>query len=105
MMGPPRSGANAGAGNSGAMRQRMQERFTQQFAAFRETLPDEKKARWDGELGSLLAARRAPLYLLVAGKPKPITVRIGVSDGSWTEVSGDIAQGDQVIIGSGRPAR
>jgi len=105
MMGPPRGGANAGAGNSGAMRQRMQERFTQQFAAFRETLSDEKKARWDGELASLLAARRAPLYLLVAGKPKPITVRLGVSDGSWTEVSGDIAQGDQVIIGSERPAR
>ncbi|WP_228064497.1 efflux RND transporter periplasmic adaptor subunit [Novilysobacter avium] len=105
MMGGRRGPANAGAGNSGAMRQRMQERFTQQFAAFRETLPDEKKARWDGELASLLAARRAPLYLLVAGKPKPITVRLGVSDGSWTEVAGDIAQGDQVIIGSGRPAR
>ncbi|QOY62324.1 efflux RND transporter periplasmic adaptor subunit [Lysobacter sp. H21R4] len=105
MMGGGRGPANAGAGNSGAMRQRMQERFTQQFAAFRETLPDEKKARWDGELASLLAARRAPLYLLVAGKPKPITVRLGVSDGSWTEVAGDIAQGDQVIIGSGRPAR
>ncbi|WP_246606612.1 efflux RND transporter periplasmic adaptor subunit [Novilysobacter antarcticus] len=105
MMGPRRGSAVAGAGNSGAMRQRMQERFNQQFAAFRETLPDEKKARWDGELASLLAARRAPLYLLVAGKPKPIMVRIGVSDGSWTEVSGEITEGDQVIIGSGRPAR
>ncbi|QOW20915.1 efflux RND transporter periplasmic adaptor subunit [Lysobacter ciconiae] len=105
MMGGGRGPANAGAGNSGAMRQRMQERFTQQFAAFRETLPNEKKARWDGELASLLAARRAPLYLLVAGTPKPITVRLGVSDGSWTEVAGDIAQGDQVIVGSGRPAR
>lgn len=104
MFGPPRGG-NQGGANSGAMRQRMQERFNQQFASFRDTLPDEQKARWDGELASLLAARRAPLYLLAAGKPVAITVRIGVSDGSWTEVSGDVAAGDAVIIGSGRPAR
>lgn len=104
MFGPPRGNANRGGGNSGAMRQRMQERFNQQFGAFRDTLDDAQKVRWDGELASLLAARRAPLYLLVAGKPVAVNVRVGVSDGSWTEVSGDVKQGDQVVIGSGRPA-
>lgn len=103
MFGPPRGNANSAGGNSGAMRQRMQERFNQQFGAFRDTLSDEQKVRWDGELASLLAARRAPLYLLVAGKPAEVNVRVGVSDGSWTEVSGDIKQGDQAVIGSGRP--
>lgn len=103
--GPSRGNANRGGGNSGAMRQRMQEHFNQQFAPFRDTLTDEQAVRWDGELASLLAARRAPLYVLVAGNPVATNVRVGVSDGSWTEVTGDIAQDDQLIIGRGRPAR
>lgn len=103
--GPPRGGnANNAAGNSGAMRQRMQERFNQQFAGFQATLSEAQRARWNTELTSLLAARRAPLYKLVDGKPTPVPVRVGVSDGSWTEVSGAVAAGDQVVIGSGRPA-
>ena len=32
-------------------------------------------------------------------------VRIGVSDGSSTEVSGDIAAGDAVIVGAQRAAQ
>jgi HlyD family secretion protein len=103
--GPPRGGnANRSAGNSGAMRQRMQERFNQQFAGFRDTLSESQRARWNSELTSLLAARRAPLYKLVDGKPAPVSVRVGVSDGSWTEVSGEVVAGGQVVIGSGRPA-
>ncbi len=105
MFGPSRGSGNSGGGNSGEMRQRMQERFNQQFAPFRDTLTDKQKSAWDGELASLLAARRAPLFTLVAGKPFAISVRVGVSDGSWTEVSGDVAPGDQLIIGSGRAAR
>ena len=103
MFGPPRSSGSGGGGNAGAMRQRMQERFNQQFAGFRDTLSQAQQTRWDGELASLLAARRAPLYTLNAGKPTAISVRVGVSDGSWTEVSGGIAEGDVVISGSGRP--
>ncbi|MGV8941643.1 MAG: efflux RND transporter periplasmic adaptor subunit [Lysobacter sp.] len=103
--GPPRGGnAGSGSGNSGAMRQRMQEGFNQQFASFQQTLSEAQRARWNSELTSLLAARRAPLYKLLDGKPTPVPVRVGVSDGSWTEVSGEVAAGDQVVIGSGRPA-
>jgi HlyD family secretion protein len=101
MGGGPRAG---GGGNDGAMRQRMQERFSQQFAAFRATLDAPQQLRWDGELAVLVTARRAPLYRLVAGKPELVTVRIGASDGSWTEVSGDIKAGDEVVVGSGRAA-
>ncbi len=91
-------------GNDGAMRQRMQERFNQQFAAFRTTLRADQQARWDSELAALVTARRAPLYKLVVGKPEMVMVRVGASDGSWTEISGGIKAGDEVIVGSGRAA-
>ncbi|MGH8078559.1 MAG: hypothetical protein ACREPE_14720, partial [Lysobacter sp.] len=98
-----RRGGNAG-GDGGAMRQRMQERFNQQFASFRASLDPQQQARWDSEITALLTARRAPLYKLVDGKPQAVMVRLGASDGSWTEVSGDIAQGDEVVVGSERAA-
>ena len=53
----------------------------------------------------LVSARRAPLYRLVNGKPQPVTVRLGASDGSFTEISGEVAEGDTVITGSGRSAK
>ncbi|HVR81482.1 MAG TPA: efflux RND transporter periplasmic adaptor subunit [Luteimonas sp.] len=103
--GPGRGGASGNSnsgGNQGAMRQRMLERFNQQFAAFRASLSAEQKARWDSEVAALVIARRAPLYKLVDGKPKQVMVRVGASDGSNTEVSGDIREGDLVIVGSER---
>jgi HlyD family secretion protein len=96
-----RSGGGDSA-NQGAMRQRMLERMTQQFAAFRARLTPAQQQQWDGAIAALASARRAPLYLLVDGKPKQVTVRIGASDGTNTEVSGDIHAGDQVIIGAER---
>lgn len=90
---------------SGAARQRMLERFNQQFGAFRALLSDEQKQKWDSEVGALVSARRAPLYKLVDGKPEAVTVRVGASDGSWTEVSGNIQEGDEVVVGTGRGAK
>ncbi|RNF84187.1 efflux RND transporter periplasmic adaptor subunit [Montanilutibacter psychrotolerans] len=101
-MGGNRGGGSGESGNGGAMRQRMLERVNQQFAQFEATLDDARKARWQAEVAALLGARRAPLYKLVDGKPQAVTVRVGVSDGSWTEVSGDIAEGDVVVTGGGR---
>jgi HlyD family secretion protein len=103
--GPGAGGGNRGGGaggNAGAMRQRMLERFNQQFAAFRATLSEAQQQRWDRELLALSAARRAPVYTLEGGRPEPVTVRVGASDGSWTEVSGPVEEGDAVVIGSGR---
>jgi HlyD family secretion protein len=99
------SSRGANGGNAGAMRQRMAERFSQQFAAFKATLDENQKAQWDKEIAALLGSRRAPLYKLVDGKPKAATVRVGASDGTITEVAGDIREGEEVVVGSGRSAQ
>lgn len=98
------SGGPGGQGASAAMRQRMQERFQQQFGAFRASLDAGQRARWDAAIAELLSARRVPLYRLVDGKPQRVMVRIGSSDGSNTEVSGDVREGDLVIVGAQHPA-
>ena len=100
-----RGGSGGDAAAMGALRQRMQERFNQQFAAFTATLSPEQKTTWEREIGAVLLARRAPVYKLVDGKPQPVMVRVGVSDGSFTEVSGDIREGDIVVAGGGRAAQ
>jgi HlyD family secretion protein len=98
--GGPRSGGNAGGGAMQAqIRQRMAERMQQDFAPFRATLDDPQKQRWDGELRTLLGAKRAPIYKLANGKPEMVQVRVGASDGTSTEVSGAVKEGDVVVVG------
>ncbi|HEY5803914.1 MAG TPA: efflux RND transporter periplasmic adaptor subunit [Lysobacter sp.] len=102
--GPGGGGAvatGAGAGNLQAqMRQRMADRFREDFAEFRASLDQAQKATWDGALAALLSARRAPVYRLSGGRPEMVMVRIGASDGSSTEVSGGgLKQGDLVVTG------
>jgi HlyD family secretion protein len=103
--GQRRAGGGAGSSsNQGAMRQRMLERLNQQFAAFRATLAPAQQQQWDAAVASLASARRAPIYLLVAGKPQQVMVRVGASDGTNTEVAGNVREGDQVIVGAERAA-
>jgi HlyD family secretion protein len=94
-------GQSSGGGNnaSGAMRQRMMERFNQQFTGFRTALNESQRQQWDAAVNALVGARRAPIYVLADGKPKQIMVRVGASDGSSTEITGDIKAGQQVIVG------
>jgi HlyD family secretion protein len=93
------SGSGAGAMQA-QMRQRMAERFQQDFAAFRAGLDDAQKQKWDAALGALLNAKRASIYRLADGKPETLMVRIGASDGTNTEVSGGgLKEGDQIITG------
>jgi HlyD family secretion protein len=92
------SGAGGGAMQA-QIRQRMAERMQQDFAPFRTTLDEAQRQRWDTELRALLGAKRAPLYKLVAGKPELVQVRVGASDGTSTEVSGDVKEGDVVVVG------
>ncbi|QIK80540.1 efflux RND transporter periplasmic adaptor subunit [Lysobacter sp. HDW10] len=99
--GGPRSGGQGG-GNSAQMaqmRNRMRERFQQQFGEFRATLDQAQQTKWDAAINDMLAAKRAPLYLLVDGKQKRVMVRVGSSDGSYTQVSGNIKEGDLAITG------
>ena len=51
-------------------------------------------------LSALLNAKRSMLYRLVDGKPQPVMVRIGASDGSSTEVAGGgLKSGDAIVTG------
>ena len=40
----------------------------------------------------------APDHVLVDGKPQPVPVRLGVSDGTVTEVAGELAEGDASML-------
>ncbi|WP_149195921.1 efflux RND transporter periplasmic adaptor subunit [Luteimonas suaedae] len=93
------TGGPGGGGDAAQMRQRLLQRYQQDFAAFRDTLDEAQRAQWDRELAALLGARRAPLYKLVDDRPQMVMVRVGASDGSSTEVAGDIAEGDLIITG------
>ena len=92
--------AQAGARGGGQSAQRMLARIAQQFAEFRATLRTDQQQAWDAGLQGLAAEKRATLYKLVNGSMQPVNVRIGASDGSFTEVSGGVAEGDKVIVGA-----
>jgi HlyD family secretion protein len=49
--------------------------------------------------------RTAHVYKLAAGKPVPVNIRVGISDGQRTAVlDGGLAEGDQVIVAEGSAA-
>ena len=92
--------AGGGGGNVPAqMRQRILQRYQQDFSAFSATLDDTQRVRWDSAVAALIGARRAPLFKLVEGQPRQVMVRIGASDGTSTEVSGAIEAGDVIVTG------
>jgi HlyD family secretion protein len=97
--GGPRMVSSGSGDMQAQIRQRMLERYQQDFAAFRTSLDDVQRKQWDAAVSALTSAKRAPLYKLVDGKPQQVQVRIGASDGTNTEVSGDIKQGDTIITG------
>jgi HlyD family secretion protein len=81
-------------------------------ARVEEVLKPEQKARY-AEIVTELAGRagggqstRGRVYLLDAGKPRAIEVRVGLSDGAMSEVAGEgLADGAEVITGlQGGPA-
>lgn len=100
MMGP---GSGPTAAMLAQMRQRMLDRISQDYSAFRATLNDEQRAQWDAKITSIAGATRAPIYKLVNGKPEAVMVRVGESDGTNTEITGNVKQGEQVITGERAP--
>ena len=74
-------------------------------AKVEEILKPEQKPRY-AELVAELAGRsgqpaRGRVWLLENGKPKGIDVRVGLTDGTATEVSGEgLAEGVEVIVGT-----
>src|SRR5690606_4927556 len=97
--GGPRTGGSGDNTMQAQIRQRVLERYQQDFAVFRTALDDTQRAKWDAAVSTLVGARRAPLYKLVNGQPQQVMVRIGASDGTTTEVSGNLKAGDVVITG------
>ena len=99
-----RSQGGAPPGGSGDRGRRMAERMKKNFEGFRSSLRPEQQAKWDAQLLAMTSGKRAPVYKLVDGKPEQVTIRIGASDGTRTEIIGDgLAEGELVIIGSARP--
>jgi HlyD family secretion protein len=98
-----RMGGGQGGGDASMMAQmraRMRDRMNQQFSAFVATLDDTQRAKWNAGLEAQLNAKRVMAYKLVNGKPQAVMLKLGVSDGSSTEVSGrDIKEGDLIVSG------
>jgi HlyD family secretion protein len=75
-------------------------------AKIEDTLKPEQKARY-AEIAAEFAGRagggqttRGRLWVLDGGKPRGIDVRVGLSDGTMTEVSGDgVSEGLEVVVG------
>ena len=83
----------------------MLERFQQNFAGFLASLDDSQRKAVERQLADLAGARRVTVYKLEAGKPTPVLVRLGASDGSNTEISGNVAEGDLLVTGERAAAR
>ena len=100
-------GMRMGGGSGGAnpamlaqMRARMRDRLNQQFGAFVSSLDEAQRGKWNAGLDAQLSAKRVLAYRLVGGKPQPVMLKVGASDGSSTEISGrDIKEGDLIVSG------
>jgi HlyD family secretion protein len=68
----------------------------------RAQLSPELQNQWDQQIQALFNAKRATVYVLEKGEPVAVEIRLGVSDGSRSEVIGGLKNGQQVIVGSAR---
>jgi HlyD family secretion protein len=96
-------GGGGGSGDANMMAQmraRMRDRMSQQFAAFVATLDDAQRGKWNAGVDAQINAKRVVAYKLVNGKPQPVMIKVGASDGTATEVSGrSLKEGDTIISG------
>lgn len=99
----PRGGGAPPAAMAAQIRQRMLQRWREDFAAFRDTLRPEQAQRWDAAVAALAGATRATVYRLSGGQPEPVMVRVGATDGTATELSGALSPGDLLITGERAP--
>jgi HlyD family secretion protein len=72
-------------------------------ARIAEILTAEQRPAWErllaesGPRGASVAGR---VYMLDNGEPKPVGVRLGLSDGTSTEVVSGLKENDEVIVGT-----
>jgi HlyD family secretion protein len=67
---------------------------------------DSSGGRWAGHRGDGTGGegpRRGRIFVLEGGELKPVRVELGLSDGSHTEISGQVAEGQSVVVGVQAP--
>jgi HlyD family secretion protein len=72
-------------------------------ARIAEILTPEQRPAWErllAEAGSRGAATSGRVYVLESGEPKPLDVRLGLSDGMSTEVLAGLVENQEVIVGT-----
>jgi HlyD family secretion protein len=73
----------------------------------RTVLTPEQRAKYDQQgaeqstRGGAVASSGRVFILGPDGKPKAVTVQLGISDGTFTEVGGELKDGQEVITGAG----
>jgi HlyD family secretion protein len=103
LFGAPGGGRQQPTGSGEAMRRNVQQRMLEAYAPFRATLRPEQQARWDAALAGLGNQRSGTVYVLVEGAPVETRVRLGLSDGTRTEITGgDIGEGALAVTGEER---
>jgi HlyD family secretion protein len=100
----------SGGGDRQAMRAAIRKNMEEAIAKLEPTLKPAQKAKL-AELRAAMAqmggGRRGggmtagTVYVLKAGKPVATPVRVGATDGSFTEVVGSLKPGDQLVTGGG----
>lgn len=85
-------------------RRRIAEAIATALQPLRAQLAAEQQQMLDAELALQASARRVTVYVLRAGKPVPVALRVGLSDTGFTEVLAGLKQGDAVITGEQQPA-
>jgi HlyD family secretion protein len=101
--------AAQGASDFAARRQATQTAMNAAYDQLAAILKPEQKTRLEAfraqqaERGAARrgGVQRGTLWVLEKGKPTPVSVRVGGTDGSFTEVSGQIREGQAVITGGG----
>ena len=71
-----------------------------------ELLTPEQRPAWErlvAESGSRGPSTAGRVFVLEGGQPKPAEVRLGLTDGSTTEVVSGLAEGVEVVIGTSDP--
>jgi HlyD family secretion protein len=95
--------AKAQANTTGDRRTAMREAMNQAFDQIKPILRPDQLTKLEA-LRSRFASggKRGVVWVLRDGQPAPITVRVGASDGTYTQIqSRQLKPGDQVITGGG----
>lgn len=102
----------AAAGDPQARRQAMRQSMQEAMTRLEPILKPAQKEKLVALRARMASGGRGQggftsgvVYVLRDGKPVAVPVRVGASDGSYTQVVGDLKPGDQVITGGGPKAK